>query len=538
MYERSRKKFIKLYAYAMILLSAMLLLISYTPLLRINLNGQERSEWFTEGSYTGSWETDSGMLELDFSTALQALKNWRELKKIIQVQNLESEIRVMKQNSEDDASWADDKTLQEKENALQQLYGKISPEEEAELRKMGEDSCFSGLLCAVDSCFSGKSARMTSGMGSLQTVRQLCPVFFLIYLIFLILFPVAAAIQMILKAAYLLIHSQKIGQREMEKLSAVPVCICYTVLNLAFWFGFLALGMHAECCVGSAVWLVALLVLVCTLNTVRKWAFKKTLPEHFWIRQGLAALSLVAVTAVIFGFAGLRLPNLLSQEADRFGTCYEQLRLEQDLREGIPYEAALVQAEDAVSQAVNEYGGAVSAVVLICFVGLALLLFGLLARFSSAKAVHRTLLPAAALLVLLMIAVPTFFGVGSSATQERYTQSGQPRVLWDAYRREGTEANREYRVELARQELLSERMEKLTAAVQDGTGDAVEELLREKSECATELAVAEQAVRQLKTHHIRNLILCIAGSAVFLLSELAGVLLSVSAERKKCADCE
>ena len=532
MYERDRKKFAKLYAYAMILLSAMLLLISYTPLLRMNLNGQERSEWFNEGSYTGSWDTDSQELELNFGTALQILKNWKELKAIIQVQNLEFEIRALKQNAESGAFWlADEGTIQNKENALRQLRSGRSQEEEAALREMGKDRSFSELLCAFDSCFFGESAETVYSIGSREITSHFGPAVFLVYLAFLILFPAAAAIQMILKAAYLLIQSRKIGQKEMEKLSAVPLCTCYVVMNLVFLFCLLALGIQVECRAGPVAWLIALTVLVCTLNTIRKWVFGKELPEHYLIRQGIAALSLVAVTAAVFGFAGLRLPGQFPQEAERFGARYEQSLLEQSLQEGVPYETALAQAGEAALKAVKGYRCAIFAVVLIGSVGLVLVLSVLLSRFSSAKTVHRSLFPAAILLVVLMIAVPVFFGAGSSAAQERNAQKGQLRVLWDAYRQEGSDANRDYRSALAQQELLTKRMDELTAAVQNGTGREAAELLKEKSECASELAAAEQTIRQMRTHQIGNLTLCIAGAAVFLLSELANMLFPVLAGR-------
>ena len=149
MYERGKKKFARLYACVMLLLSAMLLLVSSIPVVRMELGG-ERSEWFRNGSYTGSMEDMPGELQPDMDTAVRAWRYMGELRQIVRLQTIEAEIRQIESRIED----ADEAVRAELEASLTKLREEresaASPEQEEALHRLAESGKLDELLRAWD----------------------------------------------------------------------------------------------------------------------------------------------------------------------------------------------------------------------------------------------------------------------------------------------------------------------------------------------------------------------------------------------------
>ncbi len=521
MYERGKKKFARLYACVMLLLSAMLLLVSSIPVVRMELGG-ERSEWFRNGSYTGSMKDMPGELQPDMDTAVRAWRYMGELRQIVRLQTIEAEIRQIESRIED----ADEAVRAELEASLTKLREEresaASPEQEEALHRLTSSEKLNDLLCAWDAYVLPSDFGAEEYTGQLSAIlTALRAAALLAYLTFAACFPVFAAVWLIAKAIDLLLHYKKLGKPELQRLSVLHACFAYAFANLAFLLVFTLIGLRPGYRPESIVWLVALTALACVLNAVCRSVFAEEPKEGFWLRQGLRALSLAASAAAVCAFISLGLPTLFLEHANDFGAGYAQSIAEQA--------GATTGAFDGDGPAAQAAGavGRAAAIVFVVSGAAVLAMAYLLARGTRRFAFWKPVRARCALgitasggLVLLLIAIPVYLGAGSVEEQSRAGREGEFRVLLDAYRVEGSEENLLYRSRTEERQELEASIAQMEEAIRSSTGEDTLRIIAEKESLQTRLAETEAALDDLRTHRVRDLSIGIAGTAAALIAEI------------------
>lgn len=520
MYEREKKKFARLYACVMLLLSAMLLLVSSIPVVRMELGG-ERSEWFRNGSYTGSMEDMPGELQPDMDTAVRAWRYMGELRQIVRLQTIEAEIRQIESRIEE----ADETVRAELDASLTKLREEresaASPEQEEALHRLTSSEKLNDLLCAWDAYVLPSDFGAEEYTGQLSAIlTALRAAALLAYLTFAACFPVFAAVWLIAKAIDLLLHYKKLGKTELQRLSALHACFAYAFANLAFLLVFTLSGLRPGYRPESIVWLVALTALACVLNAVCRSVFAEEPKEGFWLRQGLRALSLAAAASATCAFISLGLPTLFLEHANDFGAGYAQSIAEQaDSTGAFGGAGAAAQAAGAVGRA--------AAIVFVISGAAVLAMVYLLARgtrrfafWKPVKARCALGITASGALVLLLIAIPVYLGAGSVEEQNRAGREGEFRVLLDAYRVEGSEENLLYRSRTEERQELEASVGQMEETLRSSTGEDTLLIIAEKDSLESRLAETEAALDDLQTHQVRDLSIGIAGAAAALIAEL------------------
>ena len=511
MNKGKKRKFARLYACVMLLLSALLLLISCIPIIRVDLT-DEPSEWFLKGSFTGTRPPVSGELNLDMNTAVKAWRYAGELWRIVSLQNLDSAIDRLAQQAET-AEGAERASLEsELADLRQQRQTALSPEREEALHRLAESGKLDELLRAWDTYLRPAGLDVNIG-GFASALSVLRAVVCLAYLAFVALFPVVAAVGLIAKAIYLLLHYRKPDQTELQHLSAVRTCFVYALVNLAFCLMFTLFGVRPVYRAESVAWLAALMALVCLLNAVCKSVFSDEPKEGFWLRQGLRILSFTAVTAAACAVISLGLPNAFLEGADSFEASYIQ---QAEILPGAVVPDA--QAERAVGNSAVE----IFAVYSVSSLVLLWLLIRSVRRFASWRSGGRpgaTGMIASGVLVLLLVSIPIGFGAGSVEEMNNAAGEGDFRVLWDAYRVEGSEENRLYQSGNAERSALESALAQLDDAVRNSSGEETLKLLEEKDRLEADLLRIQTQLRELKTHQVLDLTVGIIGALVSLIAE-------------------
>lgn len=522
MYDRDKKKFARLYACVMLLLSAMLLLVSSIPVVRLELGG-DRSEWFRNGSYTANIEDVTGELRMDMDTAVRSWRYFGELWQILYLQTLDAECRKLENRME---TAEDEKSRAALETALTNLREErksaVTPDREESLHRLTESGKLSDLLCAWDAYFLLPDFGVEMDIGQFEAMlTAFRAVAFLMYLTFTAFFPVFAAFWLIAKAVDLLLHYKKLGKPELRRLSAVRVCFVYALVNLAFLLLFALVGFRPDYRPESIFWLIALTMLACLLNSVCRSIFSDEPKDGFWSRQGLRALNFAAAAVVACSLISLGLPTLFLEQANSFGTIYAQSAAESDRT--APELSGEVDPNRQAGAVVVRAAGTVFVISAVAVLATVYLLVRGVWRFASWKPVKSRCvfgMVVSGALVLFLAAIPVLFGTGSVEKQENAAGSGEFLVLWDAYRVEGSEVNRLYQSRTAERQELETAIARLEEALRDSTGEDTLNIIAEKDVLEIRLARTDAALADLRTHQVRDLAICISGAAVLLFTEI------------------
>ena len=487
MYNHDKRKFARLGGCVMLLLSALVLLAGSLPVVRLELAGT-RSEWFLQGSITAELETPTGELRTTPATLLQAVRHWRALREIAALQNLEAEIRETEAALASADGQARDALQAELDSLRAERDGALPPGREEELRALAASGALDELLCIWDGYIrvapAGEAPAADASGDELMRYGAL-----LLYLAFAACFPIFAAVWLMARAVYLLVHYRKLGEQELRRLSALRVCFGYVLANLLLLLLFAVWGLRPGYNGAALGWLAAVTALACLAHVLCRYEYRAEPREGFWLRQGLRALCFAGAVTAAWGFVSLGLPFLVQTQSPSPASVSGRLAL------------------------------LLSMAVAALLFGLALAAACALARWKPVPT-HGAVaaLPAVAsgVLVLALAAVPLCYGTGNAQKQAQVTADGGFCVLWDAHRVEGTAANSRYRSLLEEERSLTAALEQKNMAIANSHGEAVLELIAEKDALESRLCGLQADLQALDTHQRLDLALCLIGALALL----------------------